>query len=82
MDKKNSLVHYSNPFLIHSGVTQEKVKGQFALGKYVPIRKTAFDKRHQIREWIEDLENNSTIEELLNTVIKPVKFEDKGNLWL
>ena len=82
MDHKNSLVHYSNPFLIYSGSDNDLKKKNFTLEKFVPIRKTKYDKKTEIIKWIEDLENNSTIEELLNTVIKPVKFEEKGNLWL
>lgn len=80
MDNKNCLVHYSNPFLVFTG--KENENKTFQLSKFVPIKKTKFDKKIEIKKWIEDLENNSSIEELLNTVIKPVKFEEKGNIWL
>lgn len=76
MEYKNSLVHYSNPFLIYSGNEQDAKKKNISVEKFVPVRKTKYDKKTEIIKWIEDLENNSTIEELLNTVIQPIKFEE------
>ncbi len=82
MNGEPSLIHFSNPFLVYSGKENDKGLKNMSLSKFVPIRKTQYNKRYQIIEWIDDLENNSTIEELLNTVITPVKFEEKGNIWL
>lgn len=82
MNGESSLIHFSNPFLVYSGKENDKIKKTLTLSKFVPIRKTKFNKKTEIIKWIEDLEHNSTIEELLNTVITPVKFEEKGNIWL
>jgi dynein light intermediate chain len=82
MNPETSLIHFSNPFLVYSGKEMEKPNKKLTLSKFVPIRKTKFNKKIEIIKWIEDLEHNSTIEELLNTVISPVKFEEKGNIWL
>lgn len=82
MNPENSLVCYSNPFLVYSGQETDKAVKNFNMNNFVPLRKTDFDKRVEIWNWIQDLEQNSNIEELLNTIIAPIKHKEGGNIWL
>ena len=82
MNSENSLVSYSNPFLVYSGQETDKTVKNFNMNNFVPLRKTNFDKRVEIWNWIQDLEQNSNIEELLNTIITPIKHKEGGNIWL
>lgn len=82
MKSKSNLVCYSNPFLVYSGQENDKAIKNFKLHNFVPLRKTSFDKRVEIWKWIDDLEQNSNIEELLNTIITPIKYKEGGNIWL
>ncbi len=76
------LIKYSNPFLIYQGADSHTKLAEIDLKDFIPIKQSAFNSRVQILEWINDLENNSNIEEVLNTIISSLVTEDQGKIWL
>lgn len=78
--KTTSLVNLSTPFSyasIDRGVKDSKLSD---LEAYLNIKKSEYDKRVQIWDWIESMEDGTTIEEILNSIIKIKKEQTKGIL--
>lgn len=77
-----TLIKYSNPFLIYQGTDSHARLSEIDLKDFIPIKQSAFNSRVQILDWVNDLENNSNIEEVLNTIISSLITEDQGKIWL
>lgn len=82
----SSLVKYSNPFQISIGKVDKNDKhiDNFNFTDFYVVKSSKVDNRVKILEWIEDMEKDSTIEEILNTVIVPRQLSllDKGQVWI
>lgn len=77
-----TLIKYSNPFLVYQGNDSKAKLAEIDLKDFIPIKQSAFNSKTQIVDWINDLENNSNIEEVLNTIISSLITEDQGKIWL
>ena len=77
-----TLIKYSNPFLIYQGNDSHSKLSELDLKDFIPIKQSLFNSKIQILKWINDLENNSNIEEVLNTIISSLITEAQGKIWL
>lgn len=77
-----TLIKYSNRFLIYQGTDSHTKLPEIDLKNFIPIKQSCFNSKIQILNWINDLENNSNIEEVLNTIISSLVSEDEGKIWL
>ena len=82
-----SLVKYSTPVLISTGVRkkgQKKNKKSSKASKYYDVKESKIDKSVEIWKWIEDMEYGQTIEEILNAIITPREhhMESQGQVWI
>ena len=81
-----SLVKYSTPVLISTGVRKDskepKLKAKAT--NYYDKKDSKKDKTIEIWEWIKDMEDGQTIEEILNTIIPPREchLESQGQVWI
>ena len=48
------------------------------ISEYLEVKRSKFDKKVKICDWIKSMEEGSTIEELLNSIITIKKRYDKG----
>jgi hypothetical protein len=77
--KSANLVKLSTPFSFAAISSNDKENSDDDISEYLDVKKSPFDKKVQICEWIKSMEEGSTIEELLNSIITIKKFRDKGN---
>jgi dynein light intermediate chain len=78
----SSLVKYSNPFLIYQGTNASVKLPTLNLDDFIPIKKSQFNRKTQIFEWISDLETTNNIEEVLNTIINSRVTAESEKIWL
>lgn len=76
--KGASLVKLSTPFSFAAISQIDKDRDDEDISEYLEIKHSHFDKKVQICEWIKSMEEGSTIEELLNSIITIKKVYDKG----
>ena len=81
-----SLVKYSTPVLISTGVKKDskEPKSKTKATNYYDKRESDKDKTLKVWDWIQDMENGQTIEEILNTIIPPREYhlESQGQVWI
>lgn len=81
-----SLVKYSTPVLISTGVKKDskEPKGKAKAMNYFDRKDSAVDKTIDVWSWIEEMEKGGTIEEILNTIIPPREYslESQGQVWI
>ncbi len=71
-----NLIKYTNPYLIYQGKDSKEKFDQIDLKDYILIKESKYNQKIQILKWMDDLENNSNIEEVLNTIITSLVRED------
>lgn len=76
--KSASLVNLSTPFSFASIDRGSGDNKHSDLESYLDVKKSPFDKRVQIWDWIESMEDGATIEQILNSIIKIKKEQKKG----
>lgn len=81
-----SLVKYSTPVLISTGVKKQlkEPKGEAKPPNYFDKKESEADKTLDMWRWIEEMEKGGTIEEILNTIIPPREYslESQGQVWI
>jgi len=79
-----SLVKYSTPVLISTGVSKDGSSKKEAIYDFFPKKESVIDNSFDISRWIQDMESGQTIEEILNTIIPPREFhlQSKGQVWV
>lgn len=81
-----SLVKYSTPVLISTGVRKKGKKNgkRTKSTKYYDVKESRIDKGVEIWRWIEDMEHGQTIEEILNAILVPREhhLETQGQVWI
>lgn len=86
MNFSPSLVKYSTPVLISTGVRKEarEPKTSTKAANYYDKKVSLMDKTTDIWDWIQDMEHGQTIEEILNTIIAPREYhlESQGQVWI
>ena len=86
MNFSPSLVKYSTPVLISTGVRKDakEPKVSTKAANYYDKKDSKVDKTIDIWDWIQDMENGQTIEEILNTIIPPRQYhlESQGQVWI
>lgn len=85
MNFSSSLVKYSTPVLISTGVRKEgkEARGK-GKGSYYDKKESDVDKTTRVLSWIEDMADTQTIEEILNAILPPREFhlEAQGQVWI
>ena len=76
--KGASLVKLSTPFSFATISQNEKEHEDEDISEYLEVKKSPFDKKVQLCEWIKSMEDGSTIEEILNSIITIKKIRDQG----
>jgi hypothetical protein len=76
--KSANLVKLSTPFSFAAICSGDKEELDNDISEYLEVKRSEFDKKVQICEWIKSMEEGSTIEELLNSIITIKKVRDKG----
>lgn len=89
MNFSSSLVKYSTPVLISTGVKKDSKEGGNGakpkpMTNYYDRKDSKVDKTINIWDWIVDMEEGQTIEEILNTIIPPREHhqESQGQVWI
>lgn len=81
-----SLVKYSTPVLISTGVRKDskEPKAKAKTTNYYDKKDSKVDKTIEVWRWIEDMEEGQTIEEILNSIIPPREYhlESQGQVWI
>jgi len=82
-----SLVKYSTPVLISTGVKKKGQKEEEKKNnkpKYYDWKDSKVDKTVNIWDWVLDMEKGQTIEQILNTILIPREFhlENQGQVWI
>lgn len=89
MNFSASLVKYSTPVLISTGMKTKKsnkktVNAKDSVAAYFDKKESNIDKAVEIWKWIQDMEDGQTIEEILNSIITPREYhiQSEGQVWL
>ena len=76
--KGASLVKLSTPYSFAANLQGDK--DQEDISEYLDVKKSTFDKKVQIMDWIKTMEEGSTIEEILNSIITIKTTHKEGTL--